>query len=99
MYYIMGQFRFVYYNQIYYIEFFSKFVLPDSFRIDLEVDKPDDQLEVIGFETPKNQIVVVLLNRSPDRTFNLSISIENQHNKQLEIELESKSIKTVIWII
>ncbi|KAI6190753.1 Glucosylceramidase [Aphelenchoides bicaudatus] len=76
---------------------FSKFVLPDSVRIDLNADKTDTQLESIAFETNENNFIVVLLNKDSNRTFNLTLSAANKQNKQLNIELEPKSIKTLIW--
>lgn len=83
MFYIMGH--------------FSKFVLPDSTRIEIEADKTDSQLETVAFETTEQNFVVVLLNKSPDRNFNLTVSIAERPNKQLNVQLEAKSIKTLIW--
>jgi O-glycosyl hydrolase len=83
MYYIMGH--------------FSKFVLPESVRVEVWTDKRDEQLETIGFETKDQNVVVVLLNTSPDRNLNLTISVAHKPSKQLKVELEAKSIKTLIW--
>jgi hypothetical protein len=71
--------------------------LPGSFRIHTEVDKIDDKLDVIAFETPEKRVVVVVLNRSADRSFNLTLSIMGHPDKQLDLMSNQKSIQTIIW--
>lgn len=85
MYYIMGH--------------FSKFVLPDSTRIEVEVEAntPDYQLKTVGFETEGQDLVVIVLNTSPTISLNLTISAENRPDKHLDTRLDPKSIKTIIW--
>jgi O-glycosyl hydrolase len=72
-------------------------VLPDSVRVESKADKSDNQLEIIAFETNEQNLVVVLLNKDSSRTFNLTLSVAHKLNKQLDIQLGPKSIKTIIW--
>jgi len=86
MYYVLGH--------------FSKFVLPDSVRIEIKVDgfegKSNDQLQAVAFSTPQGYYAVVLHNRDTVRSYTIALGIGEQPNKYVNIYVESKSIKTVL---
>ncbi|CAG2163343.1 unnamed protein product [Oppiella nova] len=52
--------------QFYAIGHFSKFVAPDSVRVELTASKIEKDFKSIAFETPDKSVVVVMVNDSPN---------------------------------
>ncbi|KAI6198961.1 Glucosylceramidase [Aphelenchoides besseyi] len=86
MYYVLGH--------------FSKFIRPDSVRIQIKVDgyegTENDTLEAVAFTTPSEQFVVVAHNRDEHESVELLVGVDGT-NKFVKVELPPKSIRTVIW--
>lgn len=95
MYYVFGHFRQA--ILVHEIPNFSKFVKPDSFRINSTWNNQSSSLELISFITPTNLTVIVLHNR--DEIENYSVSIMDAKNtcQTVNLNIEAKSIATVIW--
>lgn len=79
------------------IIFFSKFVIPGSYRIDSKWNSTSDKLEGATFITPTNQTVVVLHNRDPSQNYSITINDVQNPSKNAKLTIESKSIVTLIW--
>lgn len=86
MYYILGH--------------FSKFIVPDSERIQIKIDgyegRDTDDLQGVAFDSPQNYYVVVLHNRHALSPHHVSLGIGERPSKYVNIKLEPKTIKTVI---
>ncbi|KAI6190347.1 Glucosylceramidase [Aphelenchoides bicaudatus] len=84
----------------YVIGHFSKFILPDSERIQIKVDgfegKETDDLQAVAFSTPNGYNVVVLHNRNSLITYNLALGVGEQPSSFVPLHLKPKSIQTVI---
>ena len=79
-------------NSSYYvIGHFSKFIVPGSQRIALTTALPSG-VQGVAYQRPDKQVVVVLLN-----TTNASVQFTHgQSDKKMMIELNEKSIMTII---
>ncbi|VIO88727.1 Uncharacterized protein BM_BM6281 [Brugia malayi] len=75
---------------------FSKFIPPGSVRIELHFYMKPVLYEGVAFVTPAHQQVLVLLNRG-NKSVTFSVEDKAKNGLALRIQLESKSIATVIW--
>ncbi|EJW77204.1 hypothetical protein WUBG_11887 [Wuchereria bancrofti] len=75
---------------------FSKFIPPGSVRIELHFYMKPVSYEGVAFVTPTHQQVLVLLNRG-NKSVTFSVEDIAKDGMALRIQLESKSIATVIW--
>ncbi|KAK6112401.1 O-Glycosyl hydrolase 30 family protein [Brugia pahangi] len=75
---------------------FSKFIPPGSVRIELHFYMKPVLYEGVAFVTPAHQQVLVLLNRG-NKSVTFSVEDKAKNGMALRIQLESKSIATVIW--
>uniref|UniRef100_A0A915Q653 Glucosylceramidase n=1 Tax=Setaria digitata TaxID=48799 RepID=A0A915Q653_9BILA len=82
MFYIMGH--------------FSKFIRPGSVRIGLHFYLKPVSYEGVAFVTAAHQRVLVLLNRD-NKSLIFSITDKAKDGMALHVELEPKSITTIIW--
>ncbi|VDN00299.1 unnamed protein product [Onchocerca ochengi] len=80
----------------YILGHFSKFIPPGSVRIDLHFYLKPISYEGIAFVTPTHQRVLVLLNRG-NKSVTFSIEDRSKDDISLRIQLEPKSIATIIW--
>lgn len=87
MYYVLGH--------------FSKFVSPDSVRIQIKIDgfegKDNDHLQAVAFQTPENNYVVIVHNRDTLSSFTIALGIGENPRKLINVKIEPKSIRTVIF--
>ncbi|KAI6190304.1 O-Glycosyl hydrolase family 30 [Aphelenchoides bicaudatus] len=82
----------------YALAHFSMFVVPDSVRIkSTDTKYLPDELDSVAFKTPDGNLVLVVLNKDDQKTFELAIGEEQVTNQFIHLTLEPKSIKTVIW--
>jgi glucosylceramidase len=86
MYYVLGH--------------FSKFIRPDSQRVQIKVDgfegKESDDFQAVSFSTPNGYYVTVLHNRNSLKTYNIALGVGEFPNQYIPINVEPKSLKTVI---
>uniref|UniRef100_A0A0R3RWK4 Glucosylceramidase n=1 Tax=Elaeophora elaphi TaxID=1147741 RepID=A0A0R3RWK4_9BILA len=82
MFYIMGH--------------FSKFIPPGSARIELHFYVKPVAYEGVALVTPTHQRVLILLNRS-NKSLTFSIEDRAKDGLALRMQLEPKSIATVVW--
>lgn len=86
MYYVLGH--------------FSKFVLPDSERIQIKVDgfegKETDEFQAVAFSTPNGYYVTILHNRNSFKTYNIALGVGDFPSTYTTINVGPKSIKTII---
>uniref|UniRef100_A0A914C5Y4 Glucosylceramidase n=1 Tax=Acrobeloides nanus TaxID=290746 RepID=A0A914C5Y4_9BILA len=74
----------------------SKFIVPGSVILGLNMEKPNQDLEGIAALTPNGQKVIVLNNRS--KTTNYTVTIYNsQRSAWLNADLEARSVSTYIF--
>uniref|UniRef100_A0A915EQY5 Glucosylceramidase n=1 Tax=Ditylenchus dipsaci TaxID=166011 RepID=A0A915EQY5_9BILA len=89
----------------YFLGHLSKFVLPDSVRIWSDIQASEEfyfssspSVEHIAFQRPfNNEKLVVLINKSANKTFLVSIEDAEMKGKSAQIVLQPKSITTAIW--
>ncbi|XP_078314171.1 lysosomal acid glucosylceramidase-like [Crassostrea virginica] len=79
----------------YVLGHFSKFVLPDSVRIQLVPSQglPKD-VYVVAFQRPDKAIVCVLLNKSGNTA---SLALRDPSTGYINIDLAAHTIQTVLW--
>uniref|UniRef100_A0A1I7VFG0 Glucosylceramidase n=1 Tax=Loa loa TaxID=7209 RepID=A0A1I7VFG0_LOALO len=75
---------------------FSKFIPPGSVRIELHFYVKPVSYEGVAFITPAQQRILVLLNRD-NKSVTFSVEERTKNGIALRIELEPKSIATVVW--
>ncbi|CAD5225606.1 unnamed protein product [Bursaphelenchus okinawaensis] len=95
---IVDTYKGVFYKQpMYYIMgHFSKFIPPNSYRLKLNQNQENKELETVGFVTPGLKLVLVAHNWSKDKTFELLVKKSNSKSA-VKISLGPKSIKTIIF--
>lgn len=71
----------------------SKFVSPDSLRIERKIEGSSDALHVLTVKRPDNALVVVVLNRSDKQ---ITLNIKSRSNC-LTNEIGGHSIQSYIW--
>lgn len=76
----------------YAIGHFSRFVLPDSVRLDVTSLHP--LVLAIGFRRPDESVVIILYNKSPHVA---SILIKDD-GRQIELTVPGQSLHTVIYL-
>lgn len=77
---------------------FSKFIKPDSIRIDLKISDYDKKnLDAIAFKTPDDKFVVVLLNRNSSQSFSVRIKDPVRPLNSATVNVDPNSIYTLIW--
>uniref|UniRef100_A0A914E957 Glucosylceramidase n=1 Tax=Acrobeloides nanus TaxID=290746 RepID=A0A914E957_9BILA len=98
-----------YKNPVYYaLGHFSKFVRPNSIRVNLGItgiqgisfhsaDLLKDDVDGIGFLTSSNQHVVVLQNRDNNNPYQLSIQDAGISGKEVKLTIEPNSFVTLVW--
>ena len=72
---------------------FSKFVSPDSVRVELREDKPVDKVLTIAFERPDGGVVVIILNPSNDE---IDFTINESTNRLTHV-IKAHAIQTYIY--
>ncbi|CAD5231072.1 unnamed protein product [Bursaphelenchus xylophilus] len=82
MYYIMGH--------------FSKFIPPESYRIQMTQSVDENAFEAVGFIVNGTRLVVVAHNRSPGKSYDVVLKKKNSQNG-VKLTLGPKSIKTIIF--
>ncbi|CAG9533307.1 unnamed protein product [Cercopithifilaria johnstoni] len=80
----------------YILGHFSKFVPPGSVRIELHFYVKPISYEGVAFVTPIHQRVLILLNRN-NKPVIFSVEDKNKDGLALRVQLEPKSIATIIW--
>jgi glucosylceramidase len=76
---------------------FSKFLQPDSQRVDLTSNAATtDFFEGVGFVTPDNKNVVVFDNRQATDTYTIALK-DKQTGKTLTFNMEPRSLATIVW--
>uniref|UniRef100_A0A914BY75 Glucosylceramidase n=1 Tax=Acrobeloides nanus TaxID=290746 RepID=A0A914BY75_9BILA len=80
-------------------EMHSKFIRPNSTKIDMVIDRGNDRndLDGVAFVTPTNQHVVVLQNRNMTTVYQVEIQDAEIDGKALQLEIEPRSIVTIVW--
>uniref|UniRef100_A0A915EC01 Glucosylceramidase n=1 Tax=Ditylenchus dipsaci TaxID=166011 RepID=A0A915EC01_9BILA len=82
----------------YFLGHFSKFVPRGSVRIDSQVSPaPCRSVEHVAFRTPNGNRVLVMINKHEKLTFNVTIEDSKMAGKSADINLQPKSINTVVW--
>uniref|UniRef100_A0A7E4UQN8 Glucosylceramidase n=1 Tax=Panagrellus redivivus TaxID=6233 RepID=A0A7E4UQN8_PANRE len=88
-----------YKQPIYYaMGHFSKFLQPLSQRVSLKIENyiATDYLEVVGFVTPDHHRVAILDNRQAAATYTINL-VDAATNKTTSIDIEPRSIATIVW--
>uniref|UniRef100_A0A914BWN7 Glycosyl hydrolase family 30 beta sandwich domain-containing protein n=1 Tax=Acrobeloides nanus TaxID=290746 RepID=A0A914BWN7_9BILA len=77
----------------------TKFVRPNSVRVELTVDRDNSRndLDGVAFITPEYQHVVVLQNRNMSATYQVSIQDAGLAGKELRLDIEPRSLVTLVW--
>uniref|UniRef100_A0A914EGU7 Glycosyl hydrolase family 30 beta sandwich domain-containing protein n=1 Tax=Acrobeloides nanus TaxID=290746 RepID=A0A914EGU7_9BILA len=89
-------------------EMTSKFVRPDSIRVDLDIigiqgvsiqgaDLLKGDVDGVGFLTSSKQHVVVLQNRNNNTSYQLSIQDAGISGKEVKLTIEPNSFVTLVW--
>ena len=73
---------------------FSKFISPDSVKIDLNKSVNQTGLEVVAFERIDNSTVLIALNKNDGP---IQMNIVDNDLGQLKTDLPGKSIQSYIW--
>nr|XP_054754970.1 lysosomal acid glucosylceramidase-like [Lytechinus pictus] len=87
----------VFYKQpmYYHLGHFSKFVHPDSVRVELEIDQNEEQkLDAISFLRPDGLVVLVAINVQEDP---IPITINHNATGFLNSIVPARSIQTYLW--
>lgn len=82
-----------YYKQpmFYVIGHFSKFLKPDSVRLDFTLKGATKKIYVTVFQDPKGHVIVILLNKNNKP---ISVKIINAFRESIDYEVSAKSITT-----
>ncbi|KAJ8029420.1 Glucosylceramidase [Holothuria leucospilota] len=85
----------VFYKQpmFYHLGHFSKFVIPDSVRVEMTSD-PQNRLEYIAFQRPDGKMVAIFLNKTEHT---IPIQIFDVHVGFLSMKVPARGIQTYIW--
>lgn len=78
----------------YAISHFSRFILPDSVRLDISVIGINSNMPVLAFLRPDGKVVVLIYNSSNEIA---SITVSDRYQGTAEINLNPKSINTIIY--
>lgn len=98
MFYVLGQFRLTIVESQNKSNHSSMFLVPDSFRIKSTDEKHmPEAIEYVAFETPDENIVLIVLNKDETKTFRFSVGEQDIPNRFVRLIIKPKSIKTVIW--
>jgi glucosylceramidase len=85
-----------YYKQpfFYALGHFSKFLLPDSVKVQLSESEKIDKFETTAFVRPDNATVVIALNMND---FAVELTIDDPNNGQVSREVNPRSLQTYIF--
>lgn len=85
-----------YYKQPKFYTFghFTKFIVPNSVRVGVNVANSKTNFDVIAFERPDNATVVVALNRNEAAVL---VHLEDSKAGKIEYSVGGHSIVTFIW--
>jgi glucosylceramidase len=73
---------------------FSKFLLPDSVKVQLSESEKIDKFETTAFVRPDNATVVIALNMND---FAVELTIDDPNNGQVSREVNPRSLQTYIF--
>lgn len=75
---------------------FSKFLVPDSVRIEhrLNQDNNGHNVDFVFFERPDSSIVLTLLNRNSHK---VSVKVHDPKHGFLTVDVAGKSMESMIW--
>ncbi|KAI6207134.1 Glucosylceramidase [Aphelenchoides besseyi] len=78
---------------------FSKFIRPDSVRVDMQISNlsKKDMVEGVAFLRPDNQFVVVIQNRNEEKEFTFRLKDPVRPLNSIQLTLEPNSIYSLIW--
>ncbi|CAG2169837.1 unnamed protein product, partial [Oppiella nova] len=82
--------------QFYAIGHFSKFVAPDSVRVELNVSKQPGGFNSMAFERPDNAVVIVMVNDSPTA---LDITINDPAHGKVDTHIPEHSIQSYHTVV
>ena len=85
-----------YYKQpmFYVLGHFSKFLPPDSVKIETKLKSSVDKFETVAFERPDGAVVLIALNLNEDP---VSLVIEDPKNGKVSTQISAHSIQSYIW--
>jgi len=78
----------------YILGHFSKFLVPDSVRIEVKLQSKIDQLYVTAFLRPDNAIVLIVANMNSEQ---VELSINESNSGYLNSKIMPHSIQSYIW--
>ncbi len=73
---------------------FSKFLLPDSVKVQLSESEKIDKFETTAFVRPDNATVVIALNMND---FAVELTIDDPNNGQVSRKVNPRSLQTYIF--
>lgn len=87
----------LYKQPMYYVmAHFSKFILPDSYRIEAKVNGlHSESVDVVSFLRPDDKIAIIIYNRNTEIT--ISVNVIDKCKGLIRIDLEPKSLNTLIY--
>ena len=80
--------------QFYAIGHFSKFVAPDSVRVELTASKTEKDFKFIAFEAPDKSVVIVMVNDSPN---SIDITISDPTHGKVDTHIPEHSIQSYVY--
>ncbi len=78
----------------YILGHFSKFLVPDSVRIELKMQSKIDKLYATAFERPDKQIVLIVANMNNEE---IELNINEPKSGHLNTKISAHSIQSYIW--
>jgi glucosylceramidase len=78
----------------YILGHFSKFLVPDSVRIELKMQSKIDKLYATAFERPDKQIVLIVANMNNEE---IELNINEPKSGHLNTKISANSIQSYIW--
>jgi glucosylceramidase len=78
----------------YILGHFSKFLVPDSVRIELKMQSKIDKLYATAFERPDKQIVLIVANMNNEE---IQLNINEPKSGHLNTQISAHSIQSYIW--
>lgn len=87
----------IYKQPLFYVAaHFTKFIVPTSKRIDIRVVGDDaTSISALAFLRPDRQVIAIFYNKNPQKV--ISLGIIDASKKRLNIEIQPKSLNTLIY--
>ena len=78
----------------YVLGHYSKFITPDSVRIDVNASKTQKDFDYIAFERPDNSVVVIVYNLSNNP---IDFVIKDPANGSIAVKIPENSIQSYVY--